>query len=146
MTVPVEIGLKTFILGSSAVAALIVDRFAPHRQSQPSALPYIVYTRIANDPQHHLGGFSGLAFVRFQFDLFGDDIDVLYTLREAVRNRMDGFRGTVAVGSDSIVFQCIELLDEQSSTETPNDGSDEAPHRFRLDFRVSALEPIPTLS
>ncbi len=146
MTVPVEIGLRTFLLGSTTVAALISDRMAPHRQSQRSARPYIVYTRIANDPQHHLGGFSGLAFVRLQLDLFSDDADALYALREAVRQRLDGYRGRVTVGSDAIEFQCIELIDEQSGGETPDDGSDTAPHRYRMDFRVSALEPIPTLT
>jgi hypothetical protein len=84
--------------------------------------------------------------VRIQLDLFGDDIDMLYALREAVRMRLDGYKGTVAVGSDSIVFQCIELLDDQSNSETPNDGTDQAPHHIRMDVRISATEPIPTLT
>jgi hypothetical protein len=146
MTVPVEIGLKTLLLASAPVAALIVDRFAPILQSQGTERPFIVYSRVVSDPQHHLGGFSGLSFSRFQLDLFADTAVALYNLREAVRNRLDGYKGTVAVGADSIVFQCIELVDEQSSGETPNDGTDEAPQRFRMDFRISALEPIPTLT
>lgn len=146
MTVSVEIGLKTYVLNSTPVAAIIGDRMAADFQSQPTVRPYVVYTRIANDPQHHLGGFSGLAFTRFQLDLFADTPLALFSLREALRNRLDGFRGTVTVGIDSIVFHCIELLDEQAVGETPNDGSDQAPHRFRMDFRISALEPIPTLT
>jgi hypothetical protein len=85
MTVPVEIGLKTLLLASAPVAALIVDRFAPILQSQGTERPFIVYSRVASDPQHHLGGFSGLSFSRFQLDLFADTAVALYNLREAVR-------------------------------------------------------------
>jgi hypothetical protein len=137
---------RAFLLQSTAIAALIDDRLGPHQQPQTAVRPYGVYTRIATDPQHHLVGASGLAFVRIQLDLYGDDFGVLETIAAAVRNRVDGYRGTVTQGSDSLAIQCIELLDQSDAADSPNDGTDSGPHRIRMDFRISAPESIPSFT
>ncbi len=60
--------------------------------------------------------------------------------------RADGYSGAIDIDGESIVFQNVELVDTQTSYETPNDGSDAGPHRYRMDFRISAPEPIPSLT
>lgn len=146
MTVPIEVGIHQLCITAPAITAIIADRMAPHMQAETSPRPFIVYSRIVADHQHHLGGASGLVFVRLQLDLFADDASELYALAEAVRMRLDGYRGTVTYGTEDLVLQFVELVEEQSSSETPNDGSDSAPHRFRMDFRISALVPVPSLN
>ncbi len=83
--------------------------------------------------------------MRVQLDLHADDYETIERLAEAIRLRADGYRGTVSIdGYGSVVIQNVELADEASGYENPNDGSDIGPFSYRMDFRISALEPIPT--
>lgn len=138
--------LRAHLLGSQAIADLVGDRIRPHFQPQTAQKPYVVYSVISADPQHHLLGASGLSFVRVQLDLYGDDFGQLEDLANAIRNRADGYKGTITVGDESLAVQCIELVDIATSAETANDGTDSGPHRIRMDFRISAPESIPSFT
>jgi hypothetical protein len=143
----IESGIRTLCVESERVGSRIGDRMGPHQQTQRTVRPYIVYSRIAAEHERHLLAASGLVFVRLQLDLYADSYDDLVELVEAVRMLLDGYRGVVAHASGATVeFQNVELVDELSDYESPNDGSDVGPQHHRMDFRVSALEPIPTLT
>ncbi len=147
-----SMAIRYLLVSSTPVAAIIGIRCAPLAQSQPTKKPYVVLSTIVGDHQHHLEGASGLVFERIQVDAYAEDPDTLRALFDAIRNRLDGYRGTVTVpdsggetGGTLQIDACI-LIDERTDIDAPTEGKDLGTFRHRLDFRVSAAEPIPTLT
>ncbi len=146
MTLSAEVAIRNRIITSTACAALLGDRIEPSRSSEQTTLPRVVYTRIVSDHQNHMGGASGLVFLRLQLDIFAATFDSLEQCFEAIRNRLDGFKGNVTVGSDTLWLQQVHLEDDHDQSVDPTDGSDQGIFRRLLDFRISADESIPTLT
>ncbi len=109
-------------------------------------------SKITDNPEHHLGGASGLVFERIQIDAWAEDPDTLRDLVDAIRNRLDGYRGTVTIAQagneagGSIEIDAIIRLDGSDSADQPTDGKDLGAMNERMDFRISAAEPIPSLT
>jgi len=139
--------LKTAIYdhlsGKSAVTAIVSTRIYPRVAPAWASRPYIVYHLISNDHQHNLGGGAPLTGVRIQIDCWADDSEDLETLKEAVRDNMDTFRG--AMGDDSLDVRSCLLQDESDDHESPTDATDQGPFRTRMDFMIWHVETAPTL-
>lgn len=133
------------VTGSTALNTLIGGRFLPLSASMRTTMPFVVYKRFTADHQHHLGGASGLVFLRMQFDIFGQTYAVVKAIGEAFRNLLDGYRGTVTNGPDSVLLSCVELQDEREDYVQPTDGTDIGAYRLTQDFRISASTSIPAL-
>jgi hypothetical protein len=145
--------IRYLLVSSTPIAAIIGTRCGPLAQTQKTKKPYIVLTTVSGDHQHHLGGASGLTFERIQVDAYAETAAQLNDLADAIRNRLDGIKKTTVTvpASDSEpqgtleIDACI-LVDDSDESQAPNDGKDLGDFRHRLDFRVSAAEPIPSLT
>jgi len=102
----IRVGLRAYLLDDAAIAALITPASGPARiypitllqgQTQPS----IVYTRISGQGDHHMQGASGLARPRIQIDCWSQSADTATTLANLVKERIDGYRGSILWGEDS---------------------------------------------
>lgn len=144
--ISIEVAIRHRLVTSPAVSALLGDRIEPSFSSEQTRLPRAVYTRLISDHQHHMGGASGLVFVRVQIDIFADTFSEMEQIGEAVRNRLDGFRGNITVGADTVWLQQVHLEDARDQAVDPTDGSDRGIFRRLLDFRISAAESIPVLT
>lgn len=77
-------------LGHSSITALVSDRVYPVIAPQGASVPRIVYTPVAMDQVHNLGGRDGsLRFVRVQIDCWAETFDEALSVEAAVRSRMD---------------------------------------------------------
>lgn len=141
-----EHAIRSRLLTSAALVALIGDRISPSLSSEIDDLPRVVYTLIAADPQIHMGGASGLTFSRIQFDVFAATVESAWAVRDAIRDRIHGFRGTITDGAESRFFGVIYLEDEQDQPTDPTDGTDVPIFGRSLDFFFSTSDPIPTLT
>lgn len=98
-------GLFSF-LTVPAIAA-IGDRVYPRRLPRDPVLPAITYRRIDTAQRvRSQSGPSGLVTPRIQFDIWATDPDVADQVAEALRLRLDGYRGQmgdVPVGSVELV-------------------------------------------
>ena len=141
-----ESHLRTQLLASAAVSALIGTRLEPEASSEATILPRIIYSRQSSDRSGYMGGGSGLLFLRIQFDIFAKLKTDLENVADAVRNRIDGFRGTITTGSDTLRFFLVRLEEELDQAVTPTDGSDQIVFHRVLDFFVSCQETVPTLT
>lgn len=111
----VRVGLRALVLGESAITAIIgsgaASRMYPVVLKQGVKDPSIVYQRISGVGDHHMQGASGLAQSRIQIDCWAASIDTATTLANLVKERIDGFRGSVQWDENSpgnaIEFQGI---------------------------------------
>lgn len=94
-------GLRAYLLGDSGIAALVGVRVYPVILKQGVTDPSIVYSRISGIGDHHMQGASGLARPRIQIDCYSLSADTATTLANLVKERIDGFRGSMPWGENS---------------------------------------------
>jgi hypothetical protein len=126
----IESALRTRALSVAAVSALIGTRMYPGKLPQDPTYPAVTYTRISGPRLYSHQGATGLAEGRFQFDCWAASYSAAKSTAAAVRESLEGFRGTV--GSD--VIASIFAVHEADSYE-PQEG-DEGDWRVSLDFWV----------
>lgn len=112
---------------------------------QSAAIPYVVMHEISKPHAHHLGGASGLAMPRIQIDCIANDPDTCETISEAIRDTLDGFRGTLGTSNTTNVRK-MWLDTELDDNFSPQDGSDVPIYRRIMDFSVAHAESVPSLA
>lgn len=91
-----------------AIANLLlsVGTAYPMKAPQTTALPYIVYHVISNDPTDTKDGVSELDVARVQIDSYAATYSAAATLSDSVRSTLDRYSGTVqSIVIDKIVFE-----------------------------------------
>lgn len=92
------IGQALFALLSAdpAVAALVDARIYPLIAPQSAPLPRIVYTGAGGIRWNSIDGPSGLGQPRVQIDAYAATYGQAHALAKAIRDALDGYRGTAA--------------------------------------------------
>ena len=136
--------LRAHLVADSGVSA-ITTRIRLKRSEQSDDLPRIVIHRISGDHKHHMTAATGKVIGRFQIDCHASSPIDAEALAEAVRQSLDGFRGTMNGGT--FVEMCH--LDDERDTYTPpleggraSDGVDTT----QLDYLIGWNVSVPTFS
>lgn len=95
-------GLRNYLLEDASISARVAGmRVYPLKMPQGMLLESIVYTRVSAQGDYHNGGPSGLARIRMQIDCWAPSLDAAASLADLVKERIEGFRGTMPYGSGS---------------------------------------------
>jgi hypothetical protein len=128
----VEKAIRSILIDDGDVGALVGDRVFPIVRRDGSALPAIVYQQISGVRDQMLSGPSGFVEARFQINCWAETYEGADELAEAVRGALDGYNGT----KESVVIQCVHLLDEGDMPSLIADNESFNFHGKRLDFMV----------
>ena len=139
-----EEAIITLLEADSAVTNKVSTRIYPEYGPQNPVFPFIVYTRILANHEHHMTAASGLVFPRIELVMFGERYMQVVNLATAVREALDGYRGTVTVGADSLVIALCHLDNDQSAALEPSDGREMPIRSITHDYLVAHAESIPT--
>lgn len=123
----IEEDLAAFLLAGAAVAALVENRLYPLTIEQKAELPALTYQRISGPRVRSLKGPSKLAHPRFQIDCWGSTYGSAKTVAQAVRQRLDGYRGLM--GSTSVGEVILE-------SDTDDFEPDTGLYRVSMDFII----------
>jgi hypothetical protein len=127
--------LRSFLLGDAPIVAVVVDRVYSLRIPQGIKSSSIVVTRISGPGDYHLQGPSGLMSARIQVDAWATTADAATTLANLVKDRLDGYRGTMGTGGNIITVHGVFVADLRE------DYDDEAElYRSGRDYFVHHLE------
>ena len=85
--------LRTFLLGDPGLSGLVGTRVYPLRLPQQPALPAVTYAWVGGDRAHVLAGPAGVASPRLQFDCWAGTYLQAHAVFDALRRRLDGYRG-----------------------------------------------------
>jgi len=121
-------GLRAFLLPDSNISAAVgAARIYHMRMPQGIRDASIVYQRISNVGDHHMGGASGISRPRVQIDCYARDIDTASALADLVKGRLDGYSGLM----DTVVVQGCFF-------ETEDDDYEESAElmRVRHDYQL----------
>lgn len=104
--------VRTLLLSDAAIAALVGTRVYPTILPQASTFPAITYQRISRIPvADHLSDVGALARPRVQVDSWAGTRDGAEALGEAVRRKLNGYRGPVAGSEDVQMIQLDAVRD-----------------------------------
>jgi len=119
--------LAAKILSDPTVVGLIEDRLWNIHAETSDNTPYIVMSRVSTTEGLLHDGPSGLEDSIFQLALYAETVAELDTLRDALNNLLNGFRGTM--GTVEVGF--ISFDNELDGRDTESD------YKFKIiDFRI----------
>lgn len=136
--------LQAYLAESAKIKDLVGGRITPDAFEEGEGLPAIRYDVITSDDQHHLGGASGYAFSRVQFDCAATTRNQANQIGFAVADVIDGFTGYLGEGDLVDVDDCI-LDNKYNRRDQPTPGAAAWRYVRVLDFSVSHTQPTPTL-
>jgi len=101
-------------------------------------LPYAIFTRVSATRARHTLGPSGLVSARFQIDTYSNAYATARAVAEAIRKRLDGFRGVVANNAWTCRIEGISLISDQDLHEPEIEP--EALFRISQDYLIHHIE------
>lgn len=132
--------LRTYLAAQSGISNIVGTRIYPVALPQKATRPALTYSRVTGGHYHNLTSATGAAIPTFEIDCWADSYEGADVLAEAVRQEMQGLRGTW--GSDAV--KSVVLDDEEDSYSDPIDASDKGVYRITLRYRIMYTESIPT--
>lgn len=128
-----ETGLYAYITGSTVITGLVSDRVYPNSIPAGKTYPCVTFNRIGTEQPHHLTAAATIQQATIQFDCWGQGkggYSSAATIAEAIRDRMDGYRGSMG----SVTVKTCHLQDQRDDYEAPTDGDTIGYHRVSMDF------------
>lgn len=139
----IETALFSYLSGRTEITDIVSTRIYATVAPSSTTYPYITFQILSNQPEHHMGGSSAITLVRVQLDAWATLVSQQQSISEALRDKLDGFRG--AMGSESLQIRMC-FLDNRNTFEEPDKKGENLPvHRASLDFSIWHEESAPTL-
>jgi hypothetical protein len=131
--------IRDHLRNDTAIAAIVGTRVYQNTASSKAAVPYIVVNVISQQPEHHLGGVSGIRHARAQIDSYESTSALRGVLAAAISARCDGWAETRdgEMGAGNLDVRSMLLDSEGDLYETPENGSEEGLFRNRADYFLS---------
>lgn len=106
--------------GGGALGLPDDPRIYPHGAPARSPMPYVVYKRSDTPEARTLSRVKELRGATFDFEVWGDDVDQVEEVVEALRAALEDARGDVA----GVSIRSVELQGEVDDAVRPEDGSE----------------------
>ena len=98
----VRVGLRSYLLADSSISAMVDgSRIFPVVVPEGIVGTSVVISRISGVGVNDMQGRSGLSQSRMQIDCWATDADTATILANLVKERVDGFRGSIAWDENS---------------------------------------------
>jgi hypothetical protein len=122
-TLTIEAGLVYKLTNTVGLTALISTRVYLERIPQGATLPCLTYQRISTPRvhTHDTSGSAGTAYPRFQFDAWATTYASAKAITDALRAALNGYKGTITSGADSVVVQASLVESETSQPDLEAD-------------------------
>lgn len=130
----IELALRTLLLATPSVAALVQSRVHPVHLPQAPAYPAVTYQVITGASEYSHDGPSQLANLRVQFDLYAGTHEGVLQLRSAVMQALSGASGVY--GSPPVRIQGVFRTMEVDAYEQQLERSGPVVWRKTLDFNL----------
>lgn len=114
----VEPAFRVRLVTDPAIAAVVGDRIYMNVRPADERRPCLVLTRVSTFFARRFGGDASTTKGRMQVDAFAESFQVMAELADKVRDRIDGFSGTVA---GTRLLYC-EVEDERDLPSAPLAG------------------------
>ena len=124
--------LRLKLVADSTVTNLVGSRIYPLTLPQGVTLPAIRYQRITGTSDPHLGGTTGLAVATIQFDCVGTTYAKAEQVRDAVRESLEAYRGTV----NGVKITSVRATNHSDFFDAPVHANDVGFYQLMSDYEV----------
>ncbi len=139
MSGALDAGIYTYLKTVTGITSLVGTgnnaRIYPLKLPQNPTLPAIVFTKISEQHVECMTGSAGLAMARIQFDCWAENKDQAEDLSEALRQALQGYKGSMG----SVTVQGVHFMNEMDDFEQ---GIDD--FRIIVDFEIGYSVSRPT--
>jgi hypothetical protein len=118
--------------------AQLGNRLYPVAAPARVQMPYATYARVSAVRARHTLGPSGLVSARFQIDIYAAAYATARAVSDAIRTRLDGFRGTITQPGWSCRIEGISLVSDQDLHEPEIEP--QALFRVSQDYLIHHIE------
>ena len=134
----VDKALRSLLMADATVADLVSGRIYPGRAPKGAAFPLVVYEEVAGTGHANLSGAATLEERAVQLAIYATDHNARVAVSKAAKDRLHGYKGAVAIGSDSVTFDGIFYEDgKDAHLEVANANGSSQPLYCREDvYRV----------
>lgn len=140
----IERALTYHLESDPGIAAIVGNRVFPKAGSQGADLPLLTYERVGGTHVHHLRGGSGLANATFQLNCVGVRYSDTVALREAIRNALDTYLGSMGPEGEQVeVKSCLQIGSRDDYTSA-SDGGAVGVFEQQVDYQIWFVEAVPT--
>jgi hypothetical protein len=127
-----EQGITALLSADSGLAALIAGRVYPVTPPEAPVYPCITYLVVSSKPDYALDG-SQCGYKRLQFDVWSDSYAECKAVLNALRNALDGYRGTLSEGTRVLcAFRGMEIDNFENNSRA---------YRSLTEYELTFVEP-----
>lgn len=119
----IEPALYSLVTGDAGVSALIATRMYPALMPQNVTLPAVSYSVVVAPGDHHGTAASGYVSAIYRIDCWATTFAAARELAQAVREAIDGYRGTVTPAGSPLVEVTIGAILLESERDLYEDES-----------------------
>mgnify|MGYP003404668478 FL=1 len=113
--------IRYIVTNDADCVALIGTRIYAGIIPQNTAYPAALITIVGNLPNPTKSGTSDVDNVQVQIDAYGYDYDVVAQIDEAVRNAIDGYRGDIVLGADTVAVDGVRYEQTRQTFDSTDD-------------------------
>lgn len=124
--------LRTFIIGSTGVSSLVGSRCHYNKLPQKSEYPHVWFRVTSDTEPRTMDGVGGMHDANLDLECAGLDEDDAQAVADAVKDRLDGYKGTIGNVSAKAIF----LSDKDDDYEPFSNESNEGVHVNAYSVRV----------
>ena len=136
MAATIEEAIYAILSNDAATAALVSDRIVPIIQRDGVATPFLTYEIDSSTIDHDLSGPSLLNSKNIRIIAYDETYAMTRALERVVQGALDGFKGDVTVGLDTVDIRNINWEDSQDAHYSAVDGGDVGVHSVELVYQV----------
>jgi hypothetical protein len=139
----IETALFSYLSTEAGMTTLVSTRIYASSPPSSPTYPFVTFQIINNQPAHYMAGAVGITDVRMQIDAWAFLVSEQQAISEALRNLLDGFRGSM--GTELLAVRKCFLETRNTFQEPDKQGKNLPVHRASLDFSLWHVESLPTL-
>ena len=128
----VESQIYTQLAATIAVTDVVSTRIYRYQAPRAAALPYLTFQRIDTQIENHATGATVTTHCRVMVDSWGEDMDTVRKLADAVGTAISGWSNP---GGSPSISMCHQISDVDLS-EIPDEGNDQMLFRISQDYEL----------
>ena len=137
----IESSLIAHLRADAGLIALVGSRVRL-KYAEPSDTSRVIVHRISGDHYHHMAAATGIVRGRFQLNCDADTPIKSIAISEAIRQSLDGFRGTMG----DVFVQMCHLESESDDETAPIPGASTGIYSQRLDYLIAWGVSVPVFT
>ncbi len=114
-----EIAIRKLLNENGSIDAILDGRINPGFMMESADRPYAVYRRDSTEPDHHMGGVSGLKYISYAITFYAPTYAAATNLAQLAETELDGThdRTTVSDGGNDIEIARLWLTDQSDEEQ-----------------------------